>query len=160
MVAQWLKVHLSMQAKWVRSLVWEDPTGRGAAKPVRRNYRAHSPEPMLCKREGTTVRSLCTASESSPRSLQLEKSPQCNEDPARSRRRVRTRTGMITRVAAPQQPPLRGCPRRASTSAQGLTRRVPRTGQQPDKARAVVLSDLRGGLRLWEVKKLVRPSLN
>ena len=79
---QWLKVHLSMQATWVRSLVQKDSTGHGAAKPLCHNFRAHSPEPMLCKREGVTVRSLCTASERSPGSLQLEKSRHSNGDPA------------------------------------------------------------------------------
>ena len=100
---QWLKVHLSMQATWVRSLVREDSTGHGAAKPVCHNYRAHSPEPMLCKREGATMRSLCTASERSPHSLQLEKSPPSNEDPAGSGMSVRARTGTITRLTAPQR---------------------------------------------------------
>ena len=53
-----------------------------------------------------------------------------------------------------------GLSQRASTNAQGLTCRVPVTGQQLCKARAAVLSDLRGGLRLWEAKKLICPSLN
>ena len=38
LVVQWLRIHLPMQATWVRALVWEDPTCCGATKPVRRNY--------------------------------------------------------------------------------------------------------------------------
>ena len=38
LVAQWLRIHLPMQGTRVRALVWEDPTCRGAAKPVRHNY--------------------------------------------------------------------------------------------------------------------------
>ena len=38
LVAQWLRICLPMQGTWVRALVWEDPTFRGATKPVRHNY--------------------------------------------------------------------------------------------------------------------------
>ena len=38
LVAQWLRVCLPMQRTWVRALVWEDPTSRGATGPVGRNY--------------------------------------------------------------------------------------------------------------------------
>ncbi|KAJ8796046.1 hypothetical protein J1605_018194 [Eschrichtius robustus] len=38
LVAQWLRIRLPMQGTQVRSLVWEDPTCRGATKPVRHNY--------------------------------------------------------------------------------------------------------------------------
>ena len=34
LVAQWLRVCLLMQGTRVRALVWEDPTCRGAARPV------------------------------------------------------------------------------------------------------------------------------
>ena len=34
LVAQWLRIHLPMQETWVRALVWEDTTCRGATKPV------------------------------------------------------------------------------------------------------------------------------
>ena len=40
LVAQWLRVCLPMQGTWVRALVWEDPTCRGAAGPVCHNYWA------------------------------------------------------------------------------------------------------------------------
>ena len=45
LVTQWLRIHLSMQGTWVRSLAWEDPTCRGATKPVRYNYWACFLEP-------------------------------------------------------------------------------------------------------------------
>ena len=38
LVAQWLRICLPMQGTGVRALVWEDPTCRGATKPVRHNY--------------------------------------------------------------------------------------------------------------------------
>ena len=38
LVAQWLRIYLPMQGTRVRSLVREDPTCRGATKPVRHNY--------------------------------------------------------------------------------------------------------------------------
>ena len=37
-VAPWLGICLPMQGTWVRALVWEDPTCRGATKPVCHNY--------------------------------------------------------------------------------------------------------------------------
>ena len=38
LVAQWLRICLPMQGTRVRALVWEDPTGRGATRPVSHNY--------------------------------------------------------------------------------------------------------------------------
>ena len=38
LVAQWLRIPLSMQGTRVRALVREDPTCRGATKPVHHNY--------------------------------------------------------------------------------------------------------------------------
>ena len=38
LVAQWLRMRLPMQGTWVRALVWEYPTCRGATKPVHHNY--------------------------------------------------------------------------------------------------------------------------
>ena len=38
LVAQWLRICLPMQGTRVRALVWEDPTCRGAARPVCHNY--------------------------------------------------------------------------------------------------------------------------
>ncbi len=45
LVAQWLRICLQMQGTWVRALVREDPTCRGAAKPMRYNYGACALEP-------------------------------------------------------------------------------------------------------------------
>ena len=38
LVAQWLRICLPMQGTQVRALVWEDPTYRGATRPVSHNY--------------------------------------------------------------------------------------------------------------------------
>ena len=38
LVAQWLRICLPMQGTQVRALVWEDPTCRGATRPVSHNY--------------------------------------------------------------------------------------------------------------------------
>ena len=38
LVAQWLRIHLPMQGTQVRALVREDPTCRGATKPISHNY--------------------------------------------------------------------------------------------------------------------------
>ena len=57
LVAHWLRICLLTQGTWLRALAWEDPTCRGATKPVRHNYwslratatevcvpRAHAPQ--------------------------------------------------------------------------------------------------------------------
>ena len=38
LMGQWLRICLPMQGTWVQFLVWEDPTCRGATKPVHHNY--------------------------------------------------------------------------------------------------------------------------
>ena len=45
LVAQWLRICLPMQGTRVRALVREDPTCRGATKPVHHNYWACALEP-------------------------------------------------------------------------------------------------------------------
>ena len=40
LVAQWLRICLPIQGTRVRALIWEDPTCRGATKPVSHNYWA------------------------------------------------------------------------------------------------------------------------
>ena len=35
---QWLRIRLPIKGTRVQALVWEDPTCRGAAKPVRHDY--------------------------------------------------------------------------------------------------------------------------
>ena len=44
LVAQWLRIRLPMQGTQVRALVWEDPTCRGATKPMHHNYWACVPQ--------------------------------------------------------------------------------------------------------------------
>ena len=44
LVVHWLRIRLPVQGTWVRALVWEDPTCRGTAKPVRRSSRACKPQ--------------------------------------------------------------------------------------------------------------------
>ena len=46
LVAQWLRIRLPMQGTWIWSLVQDDPTCRGATKPVHHNYWACALEPM------------------------------------------------------------------------------------------------------------------
>ena len=46
LVAQWLRIHLLVQGTWVWALVREDPTRRGATKPVCHNYWACALEPV------------------------------------------------------------------------------------------------------------------
>ena len=43
-MAQWLRIRLPMQGTQVHALVQEDPTCRGATKPLRHNYWAHVPQ--------------------------------------------------------------------------------------------------------------------
>ena len=38
LVEQWLRICLPMQGTQVQALVWEDPTCRGATRPVSHNY--------------------------------------------------------------------------------------------------------------------------
>ena len=45
LVMLWLRIHLPTQETGVQSLVREDPTCRGAAKPMCHNYRACALEP-------------------------------------------------------------------------------------------------------------------
>ena len=44
LVAQWLRIRLPMQGTRVLALGWEDPTCRGATKPVCHNYWARMPQ--------------------------------------------------------------------------------------------------------------------
>ena len=93
LVVQWLRIHLPMQGTWVRALVQEDPTCRGATKPVCHNYWACSLEPeshnywahmpqllkpqhletVLHNKRSHRNEKPAHATKSSPRSLQLEK---------------------------------------------------------------------------------------
>ena len=73
-MVQWLRIHLPMQGARVRSLVQEDPTCRGAAKPLCRNCWAHALEPHALQQEKPPQWEAHTLQlERSPCSLQLEK---------------------------------------------------------------------------------------
>ena len=52
LVARWLRVCLSVQGTRVRALVWEDPTCRVAAGPVRHSYWACASGACAPQREG------------------------------------------------------------------------------------------------------------
>ena len=67
LVAQWLRIHLPMQGTQVRALVREDPTCRGATKPVRHNYCACVPQLLKPARLEPVLRN---------------KRSHCNEKPA------------------------------------------------------------------------------
>ena len=88
LVAQWLRVRLPTQGTRVQAPVWEDPTCRGATKPVCHHYwacasqllspratvtEAYVPGAHALQREATAMRSLHTATKTSPSLLQLEK---------------------------------------------------------------------------------------
>ena len=72
LVAQWLRICLLMQETRVRALVWEDPTCRGATRPVSHNYWTCASGACALQREVTIVRGPRTAMKSGPRLLQLE----------------------------------------------------------------------------------------
>ena len=98
LMAQCLRIHLPMQRTWVWSLVREDPTCRGATKPVRHywactlepaSHSYWSPRtwsPCSTTRKATSVRSPRTATKSSPNSQQLEKSPRAATKTQRSQK--------------------------------------------------------------------------
>ena len=74
LVAQWLEVCLPMQGTRVWALVWEDPTCRGANRPVSHNYWACASGACAPPtREATIVRGPHTVMKSGPRLPQLEK---------------------------------------------------------------------------------------
>ena len=76
LVAQWLGIRLPMQRTRVRALVQEDPTCRGATKPVRHNYWACAldpREPQLLSPHATTTEARV------PRAHAPQQEKPCNE---------------------------------------------------------------------------------
>ena len=68
------RICLSMQGTWVWSLVREDPTRRGATKPLRHDYWACAVEPVLYNtRSHRKWKARAPQKKSRPHSLQLEK---------------------------------------------------------------------------------------
>ena len=51
LVVYWIRVHLPMQGTWVQSLVQEDPTCRGATKPMHLEPVLHKRSPHTTTRE-------------------------------------------------------------------------------------------------------------
>ena len=93
LVAQWLRIHLPMQGTRVRALVREDPTCRGATKPVSHNYWACTLEPACHNYWALVLRAGAPQQEKPPqweaRALQwraaplaaTRESPRSSEDP-------------------------------------------------------------------------------
>ena len=73
LVAQWLRICLPRQGTQVRALVWEDPTCRGATKPVRHNYWACVPRERTPQEKALQSEACAPQRKSSPHSPQLEK---------------------------------------------------------------------------------------
>ena len=73
-MVQQLRIRLPMQGTRVRALVQEDPTCRGATKPVHHNLslRSRARQPQLLSPRATTLE----AREPRARALQQEKPPQ------------------------------------------------------------------------------------
>ena len=81
-----VKNHLPMQGTQVRALVPEDPTCRKATKPMSHNYWSPCAScPRSATREATAMRSLHTATKSSPCSPQLRKPAHSNKDPMQTK---------------------------------------------------------------------------
>ena len=68
LVAQWLRIRLPMQGTRVQALVWEDPTCRGATKPMHHNYWACALKPACHNYWSPHTQSPCSATKRSHRS--------------------------------------------------------------------------------------------
>ena len=96
LVVQWLGVHLTMQVTSISSLVCEDPTCHGAAKPIHHNYWVHTLEPLnhncwariprawTPQQEKPPQWKACTWQQSSTRSPQLKKARAKKRRPRRA----------------------------------------------------------------------------
>ncbi|KAJ8785548.1 hypothetical protein J1605_007145 [Eschrichtius robustus] len=93
LVAQRLGIRLPVQGAQVRSLVREDPTCRGAAGPVRRNYCACALEPVLRSGGGHSGEKPAHRSERCPRS-------RSNEDPTQQKKKKKIRRQKEQRQSA------------------------------------------------------------
>ena len=100
LVAQWVRICLPMQGTQVWSLIHEDSHHPGATKPMGRNCWAHALEPACCTclepvlhmREDTAMRSLCTKTESSPHTPQLEKACMKQRRPSAAIKKTKNKT--------------------------------------------------------------------
>ena len=88
LVAQWLRILLPVQGTRVRALVQEDPTCRGATKPMRHNYWACALEPTrhnYWARVPQLLKPTCLEPElRNKRSHRNEKPTHCNKECPRS----------------------------------------------------------------------------
>ena len=68
LAAEWWRVRLPIQETWVQPLLWEDPTGHGATKPVSHSYWSCALEPINRNPEPTypNYKSLCTLKACAP----------------------------------------------------------------------------------------------
>ena len=101
LVVHWWRIHLPVLETWVQSLVQENPTCHGPAKPMNHNNwdcavkpRTSTTEPMCCnhwsplhsgawrlqQKKLLQQETLPTGTNSSPHSLQLQKSTRSNKD--------------------------------------------------------------------------------
>ena len=88
--AQWLRIHLSTQGTWVSTLIPEDSTCRGAAKPRCCNdWSLCTQNLCLATKEVTATWSLCTPTKRSPGSQQLEKTCTQQRRPSRAEKKER-----------------------------------------------------------------------
>ena len=93
LIVQWLRICLPVQGAQVWSLVWEDPTCRGATKPCatttepmcHNGWNPHTWSPCSAVREVTAMRNPRTASGEEPPLLETREKPiRSNEDLAQS----------------------------------------------------------------------------
>ena len=90
LVTQWWRIYLPVQENMSSSLVWEDPTCCGATKPTSCNswaqvlqlLKSSLAERALQQEKPLQWEARAPQLESSPHSMQLEKSPCSNENPA------------------------------------------------------------------------------
>ena len=82
LVAQWWGIRLTVQETRVQSLTPEDPTCRGATRPVHHKYWACALEPGSHNYWSPCSLEPVLRNKRSPCSPKLEKSPSSNEDPA------------------------------------------------------------------------------
>ena len=82
LVAQWLRIRLPMQGTWVRTLVREDPTCRGATKPVCHNYWACALLEPTCHNYWACAPRACAPQQEKPPQWEA-RAPQRRAAPAR-----------------------------------------------------------------------------
>ena len=123
LVVQWLRICLPMQGTRVRALVREDPTCRGATKPVPQllslRSRAREPrvlkpvclEPMLCNKMSHHNKKPAHRNKEQPPAHHNQRKPECsNEDPRQPKKHqkkkpLQTQPQLCTFDGYPSVPP-------------------------------------------------------